>query len=120
MGFWLFMLVMNLLIPVAMIFLGRRFLRKPPKEINSLYGYRTTRSMRDQQCWDFAQNYCGRLWQKTGVVLLPVSGILMLLLWGEEIHTVSLWGALVASAQVVILCLTIIPVERALKRNFDK
>ena len=41
MGFWIFMLVMDLLIPVTMVFIGKRFQKKPPKEINGIYGYRT-------------------------------------------------------------------------------
>ena len=39
MGFWIFMLVMDLLIPLTMAFFGKRFLKKPPKEINAMYGY---------------------------------------------------------------------------------
>ncbi len=41
MGFWLFCTASSLLIPLVMLFFGRRFLTKPPKSINSLYGYRT-------------------------------------------------------------------------------
>ena len=36
--------VFELLIPLVMLFFGRRFLTKPPKSINSLYGYRTALS----------------------------------------------------------------------------
>ena len=45
MGFWLFCTASSLLIPLVMLFFGRRFLTKPPKSINSLYGYRTARSL---------------------------------------------------------------------------
>ena len=45
MGYWMFLFVCNLLIPVTMILVGRRFYKKPPKNINSLSGYRTTRSI---------------------------------------------------------------------------
>lgn len=44
--FWLFMLVTDLLIPVRMLYLGRRFMNKPPKEINGSYGCRSACSMR--------------------------------------------------------------------------
>ena len=54
MGFWLFCTVCGLLIPAVMLFFGQRFLNKPPKKINSLYGYRTSRSMKNQQTWDCA------------------------------------------------------------------
>ena len=40
MGFWIFMFCMVLLLPVTMIFFGRRLYCNPPEDINSLYGYR--------------------------------------------------------------------------------
>ena len=59
MGFWLFCTASSLLIPLVMLFFGRRFLTKPPKSINSLYGYRTARSMKNQQTWDFTTGCAG-------------------------------------------------------------
>ena len=63
--FWLFCLCMDLLIPAAMLLLGRHFLTRPPKTINGLYGYRTARSMKNQATWDFATALaagCGSGW----------------------------------------------------------
>lgn len=42
MGFWIFMTVMNLVLPFVMIVIGYIFIKNPPKEINHLAGYRTT------------------------------------------------------------------------------
>ena len=47
MGFWIFMLIMNLLIPVTMIGFGRLFMYKAPGAINVVYGYRTSISMKN-------------------------------------------------------------------------
>ncbi len=44
MGFWIFMVMMDLMIPLIMIVFGKVFLKNPPKEINLIYGYRTGRS----------------------------------------------------------------------------
>ena len=46
MGFWIYMLIMDLLIPIIMILFGQAFLKKAPKEINYVFGYRTSRSMK--------------------------------------------------------------------------
>ena len=46
MWFWFFMTVSNLILPVLMIVLGKVFMKKPPKQINGFYGYRTRRSMK--------------------------------------------------------------------------
>ncbi|GMQ30248.1 hypothetical protein Aconfl_28910 [Algoriphagus confluentis] len=46
-------------IPVAtvviFILVGQMTKKFPPEEINGLNGYRSARSMRSQQAWDFAQ-----------------------------------------------------------------
>ncbi len=117
--FWLFCLCMDLLIPAAMLLLGRRFLTRPPKTINGFYGYRTARSMKNQATWDFAHRTCGRLWFRLGLVLLPVSAAAMAPALGRETQTVGLWCAAVVLVQTAVLVCSIFPVERALKRHFD-
>ena len=42
MEFWIFMLIMDLILPFTMIGFGKYFMKKAPKEINSVFGYRTT------------------------------------------------------------------------------
>ena len=73
MGFWVFMLMMEMLIPIAMIGVGRVFLRHPPDRINRVVGYRTAMSMKNRDTWEFAHRYCGRIWYISGLILLPVS-----------------------------------------------
>ena len=66
MAFWLFLTAMDLLIPAIMVGIGARFLKHPPKTINALYGYRTARSMKNQETWNFAHETCGKLWVRLG------------------------------------------------------
>lgn len=47
----------------------------PPKKINVLYGYRTKRSMKNQQNWDYAQKYSARKMIETGIVLQLIAAI---------------------------------------------
>ncbi len=71
MGFWIFMLCMNLLLPFIMAVCGWAFRRRPPKQINDLFGYRTARSRSSQEAWDFAQKYMGQLWFRLGIGMAP-------------------------------------------------
>lgn len=119
-GFWLFMLITNLMIPVAMICLGKLFMHKAPQNINYTFGYRTTMSMKNQDTWRFAHKYCGRLWFIGGLILLPVSIIPLLCVLGREIERIAAVGTVVCFAQIVPLVGSIIPTEIALKRAFDK
>lgn len=117
--FWLFMLVTVLLIPGCMLFFGRRFQKKPPEKINGGYGYRSTRSMRSQKAWDFAQTYSGRFWFRAGRPVLALSLIWMLLLLGREIGEVGRSASILMGAQMVLFLAVIPATERALKREFD-
>ena len=120
MGFWVFMLLCDLLIPIAMIVFGTRFVKKPPSRINSLYGYRTARSMKSQAAWDFAHRYCGRLWRAMGWAMLPLSVLAMLPALGRDADFTGFLGGAVAVVQCVVMFVpTLVMTEGALKRRFD-
>lgn len=120
MGFWIFMLIMDLLMPLLMLGFGSLFLKRPPKEINFVYGYRTTMSMKNKDTWQFAHACFGRLWSRIGLILLPVSIIPLLFVVNRDTNTVSIVGGVVCAIQVVVLLASIVPVEKALKRTFDR
>ena len=77
MGFWVFMLIMNLIIPFTMIGFGNYYVKQAPKEINYISGYRTKMSMKNEDTWKFAHNYCGKLWRIIGCMLLMPSAYAM-------------------------------------------
>ena len=119
MGFWIFMTVMALLIPAIMIIIGWLFSRKAPGKINHFFGYRTRRSMINRDTWEFAHKYCGKLWLKVGTTMAVLSIIPMIAVFGKDEDTTGMVGTVVELIQVMILLLSIIPVERALKKTFD-
>lgn len=120
MGFWIFMLIMDLLIPFTMIGFGKSFLKNPPKEINSVFGYRTAMSMKNKETWKFAHKYCGKIWYTCGIVLLPFSIVLMCLVIGKGEDVTGTVGGILCCIQMLPLIGSIFPTENALKRNFDK
>lgn len=119
-GFWLFMFGTTLLMPLTMIGFGRFFYKQAPKEIQSTFGYRTGRSMKSREAWEFAHNYCGKLWIVAGGIMLPVSVVLMLLVNGKDADVVGDLGSALCLIHVAIMILSIIPVEMALKRTFNE
>lgn len=120
MGFWIFMLIIDLLIPFTMIGYGRSFRKKAPKEINAVYGYRTSMSMKNRDTWVFAHNYFGKLWYISGLILLPISVIPMICFIGRTENVVGTVGGVVCFVQMIPLTGVIIPTEIALKKHFDK
>ena len=121
MGFWIFMLTMNLWIPFSMVAFGSYFCKSAgPGEINMLFGYRTTMSMKNKDTWAFAHLYCGRLWRTVGWAMVPATLVAMLFLLGKEEHAVGIGGSVIMGVQLVGMLAPIFPTEAALRKRFDK
>ena len=120
MGFWVFMLVMVLLMPLSMLFLGRYFIKKAPASINYAFGYRTSMSMKNQDKWQFAHQQLGKTRYVCGLVLTPLSVLAMLFVLGKGQNAVGAMGSVLCTLQLIPLLASIVPTERALRKTFDK
>mgnify|MGYP001152533585 FL=1 len=118
--FGIFVLAMDLLIPGVMIGFGKEFQKNPPAEINPGYGYRTAMSSKNQDTWDFAQRCMGKVWYQAGRWLLLPSLLPLLLVLRQDVGTVGAVGLAVSGVQLVVMLGSILVVERALKKTFDK
>jgi predicted transcriptional regulator len=119
-GFYIYMLLTSLLIPVIMLVFGWIFLRRAPKKINVWYGYRSARSMKNEDTWVFAHQHIGRTWMFVGAVPLVVSVIPMIAVYGKDDDTVSMVSLVLTVIQLIPLIVSQIPTERALKKTFDE
>lgn len=120
MGLWFFMLIMILLIPAVMIIFGKYFVKKAPKNINYLFGYRTNLSMKNEETWKFSHKYIGNIWYKWGLILLPISVLVMVFVIGKNEDTIGSLGAILTVVQLIPILASIVLTEKALKDNFDK
>lgn len=118
MWFWWFMFICDLLVPIIMIVCGRIMWKHYPKNINSVIGYRTVRSMKNIDTWKFAHDYYERLWWKIGWVMLIPSVIILFPFYNRSVNMIGIVGTILCVLQSVILILSILPTESALKRNF--
>ena len=118
-GFWFFILIMCLLTPAMMIGFGKFFMKGGPKQINDAFGYRTTRSMKNQETWRFAHQYIGKIWLYSGLALLPISIAVMLFVYGKSVDMTGIAGLIIVIAQMIVMICAIPFTEAALKRNFD-
>ena len=117
---WFLTLSEALWAPLLMIIFGAIFRKAAPKKINSLYGYRTTMSMKNRDTWEFAHHYFGRIWFKTGLVLLAVSVLSLFFVIGKSEDIGIMVGFGICIVDTVVMSVSVFPVEAALKRTFDK
>lgn len=120
MGFWIFMLCCDLLLPLMLIGFGQWFIRRPPEKINVVFGYRTTMSMKNQDTWTAAQRYCGHFFYKSGMIALPVTIVILLFVLGKSEAVIGDVGGTVCILQLGMLIGAIVYTEYALHREFDK
>jgi uncharacterized membrane protein len=107
----------GLMILYGLIFIsaGLLLIFKPPKKINGIYGYRTARSMKSQESWNFAQHFSGIQMRNAGFALCASSLIGLIIPLNETLSvTLSLVFLLVAAALLVLRT------ERELKTKFGR
>lgn len=119
MGFWLFMLAMDLLIPITMIGFGWMFMHKVPQKINHAFGYRSYMSLINKDTWAFAHKYCGRIWYICGIYMIPVSVVSLLFVIGKSVNIIGRVGGILCAVQSLLLAGAVIPTEIKLKKVFD-
>lgn len=69
-----------LIVPLLQLAAGGLLLRRPPKDRNPWYGYRTLRSTASPEAWARAQQACGRAWVRIGAGTLAAAVAVMALL----------------------------------------
>lgn len=107
------------LIPVLCFIFGILLYKHEPKKINGCYGYRTCRSMKNEDTWKFANNLLGRLWLGGGAVLIVISAAAVLAVNASRPDMFSAVSGLAVIMDLVFMAASIIRVESALKRRFN-
>ncbi|MDR1801246.1 MAG: SdpI family protein [Lachnospiraceae bacterium] len=103
-----------------LLVIGLIFWLRPPKKINTAWGYRSARSMKSQEAWDFANKKIGKYFMISGViyaiaivaVLLLFKGISQFEQYEGMIFSMIIFGFLIA----IGLDITIL--EGKLKKKF--
>lgn len=119
MWLWWFWLICVLFIPLVMIVVGRMTWKHCPKNINSLIGYRTTRSMKNMDTWKFAHEYCGKLWWKLGWLIMILTVLMYIPLYQSNDNIIGIAGVVLITIQCTVLIISIYPTEKALKEHFN-
>ena len=113
---FIFLMIINSMVSVIMLGFGILWKNHPPKNINWIYGYRTSMSMKNNETWKFAHMHNAKVWRWSGATWLMISMIFMVL-FKDDYEIVSTWINL---GGVIIILLSLIPTEIALRKRFDK
>lgn len=118
MRFWLTTLLLNLLAPVIILIIGILYLKKPAKHISWAHGYRTERSMKNQETWEFAQKYFGGVCCRLGTAFLVLTLISMISVLNQNQKIIGILGNILGTMECFMILYVLIPTERALKKKY--
>ncbi|WP_240420561.1 SdpI family protein [Paenibacillus periandrae] len=102
-----------LLIGVIFILSGQLLKRKPPKNINAIYGYRTSRSMKNLDLWNEANQYSSKIMINNGYVMI-VAGCLVGMGLGVKYQVAAIFS--IMGMMLLLIIMMFIQVERRLKQ----
>ena len=77
-------------------------------------------SMKNEETWEYANRFFGKLWFRFGIVLGLISIIAFFFFIGKDKDTVGFAGMIICYVQLVAMLLPVIPTEISLRRRFDK
>lgn len=109
------MIYVIFILPLMAIVIGYVMVKYPPKKINIFVGYRTFNSMKNQETWKFANQYCGKLWIKTGITELVITCLLSVLVYLNYLPYTETILTIVVLCETVVMLLPIFIVEKKLK-----
>lgn len=118
MGFWIFMFIVTLLIPAALLLTW--YLCPKLKTINNASGYRSKWSMQNQDTWDFAQKYCSKISLYMFFPSLILAIAIMPAMISKSIGRIGWIGLGITMIQMMSFIVIMIYTEKALKKTFDE
>lgn len=113
-------IIVDIVITLLLLISGMILYVFPPKQVNSILGYRTKRSMKNQESWDCANKFAGKIMMFFGVIYFVVVGVLYLVFLKKGFLQTN-------ENTIIIICVllfvisfitTIVLVERKLKKVF--
>lgn len=75
--------------------------------------------MKNMDTWKFAHDYCGKLWWKTGRVMLIPSALIHIPLYDSNLNTIGFAGLILVTIQCAVMIVSICPTEKALKKHYN-
>ncbi len=99
---------------IPFMLIGFIFYKYPPKKINPFVGYRSRRSMQNQQTWDEANRYSNKLMIKLGSVLVILGIIFYFIPLSAIAGTIA--GIVPVLSAVLLL---LVKTENRLQKLFD-
>ena len=109
------MIYVMFIIPLMILVIGYLMNKFPPKKVNWFVGYRTRKSMSDENIWKVANKYCGKLWINIGFIMIIVVALLCALIYLDIIMFSETLLSIIVFCEIVPVILSGIFVEKKIR-----
>ncbi|STO01415.1 Uncharacterised protein [[Eubacterium] infirmum] len=117
MGTWISMLLICMLMPLSLIFMW--YFCPRIKSVNSWMGYRTARSTKNSETWEFAQKSCADNSLKMFLPTTILAVVIMPFCQNKDNNTIGWIGLGVTLTQLLSYGVVLYLTEKYLKKEFD-
>jgi uncharacterized membrane protein len=100
---------MSMLIGIIFILAALILQKNPPTDINSAYGYRTKRSMKNKELWDVGNRYSSEVMKQNGFIMMLIGSVISILF--RYPHTT----AVIMAVMLLLIIRLFMRVEKRLK-----
>ena len=100
---------------VGFLAVGIFLMKFPPKRINGLYGYRTSRSMQNHEAWNYSQRYSAKIMMVLGIVYSILSIVSLFTPKIDDMYSAIISIAIVLTGVFIMFYKT----EKKLAKKFD-
>lgn len=115
------LIIVIMIVPLTLIVSGAISYLRPPKNANSLYGFRTRLASRTAHTWIYANRKSAQLFIIFGAASLLANLILYFLLAGENTDSIVKLLAYVSIGLILLALLSnVLIVQFLLKKKFDE
>ena len=92
---------------------GFWFKFSPPKKINYFFGFRTKNTMKNQDHWNYAHHFSGKLFLFFGIILFALGFALSFSKFDQNLHDIGAIAIFIAGVGFIV-----VKTELALKKKF--
>ncbi|PEG12528.1 hypothetical protein COO04_30490 [Bacillus toyonensis] len=101
----------SLLIGIIFILISLLLKKRTPTDINAIYGYRTTRSMKNMKLWEAGNKYSAEIMTQNGFIIIILGSIISLFFNSPSTAILLIMGSM-----LLLIISMIIRVENKLKK----
>lgn len=114
------MTVMSIVVPLVLLAVGLYYTLCPPEKIYTDFGYKTKLTLKNEDIWAFANQYCGKVWIKLGLIMIPISVAVMFIPRTMSENTISAFSVGLFVLQCIATLFSVRHIQGVLKATFDE